>query len=113
MVAWFAIVIATYIEQAGFGRTWAVASAAFFIGLVAYGVSGRVRVPPLVIVVSTMVPLLPGLSIYRGLSLLSEAEQVVQGMLALMTAAAVALALARGVIMGGIGRASGRGWVGQ
>ncbi|HEY9565050.1 MAG TPA: threonine/serine exporter family protein [Nocardioides sp.] len=100
MVAWFAIVIATYIEQAGFGRTWAVASAAFFIGLVAYGVSGRVRVPPLVIVVSTMVPLLPGLSIYRGLSLLSEGEQVGQGLLAIMTAASVAIALASGVILG-------------
>ncbi|NYG58539.1 uncharacterized membrane protein YjjP (DUF1212 family) [Nocardioides daedukensis] len=100
LVAWFAIVIATYIEQAGFGRTWAVASAAFFIGLVAYGVSGRVRVPPLVIVVSTMVPLLPGLSIYRGLSLLSEGEHVGQGLLAVMTAASVAIALASGVILG-------------
>ena len=32
--------------------------------------SGRVRVPPLVIVVPAIVPLLPGLAIYRGLALL-------------------------------------------
>ena len=47
-------------QEAGFGRTWAAAFAAFFIGLVAYAVAGRVRVPPLVVVVSAIVPLLPG-----------------------------------------------------
>ena len=37
-----------------------------------YTVAGRLRVPPLVVVVSAVVPMLPGLSIYRGLSLLAE-----------------------------------------
>ena len=54
------------------GVAWASAMAAVLIGLVSYAVAGRVRVPPLVVVVSSIVPLLPGLSIYRGLSLLSE-----------------------------------------
>ena len=48
------------------------AIAAFFVGLVSYTVAGRLRVPPLVVVVSAVVPMLPGLSIYRGLSLLAE-----------------------------------------
>ncbi|MGH3745623.1 MAG: hypothetical protein ACRDTP_12255 [Mycobacteriales bacterium] len=59
--------------------------------------AGRVRVPPLVIVVSAVVPLLPGLSIYRGLSLLSAGGD---GILSLASAAAIAIALAAGVILG-------------
>ena len=56
----------------GFGRTWPTGIAAFFVGLVSFTVAGRLRVPPLVVVVSAVVPMLPGLSIYRGLSLLAE-----------------------------------------
>lgn len=85
----------------GVGRPWAAAFAAFFIGLVAYGAAGKVRVPPLVIAVSSIVPFLPGLSIYRGMSLLGAGNSGgVTGMLALMTAVSVAVALAAGVILG-------------
>lgn len=85
----------------GFGRTWPTGLAAFFIGLVAFSVSGRFRVPPLVVVVPAMVPMLPGLSIYRGLSLLSgPTASGSEGLLAMVTAAAVAIALASGVILG-------------
>ncbi len=47
-------------------------------------------------------PLLPGLSIFRGLSLLTAggAVQSSRGVLAMVTAASVALALAAGVILG-------------
>lgn len=89
------------VGESGLGRTWAAGAGAFFIGLVAYAVAGRVRVPPLVVVVSCIVPLLPGLSIYRGLSLLSVGGSgTSEGMLAIMTAASVAIALASGVILG-------------
>ena len=89
------------VDEAGFGRTWGAGSAAFAIGLVAYFVAGRIRVPPLVIVVSAVVPLLPGLSIYRGLSLLATDDAMVSlGLLAMVTAAGVAIALASGVILG-------------
>ena len=67
------------------------------VGVVSYSVAGRVRVPPLVILVSAIVPLLPGLSIYRGLSLLSEGDD---GILSMVSAAAIAIALASGVIFG-------------
>ncbi|CAA9376135.1 threonine/serine exporter ThrE family protein [uncultured Nocardioides sp.] len=89
------------VEEAGFGRIWGAGTAAFVIGVVAYFVAGRIRVPPLVIVVSAVVPLLPGLSIYRGLSLLAAGGgQVSLGLLAMVTAAGVAIALASGVILG-------------
>lgn len=81
----------------GLGTAWASALAAVLVGLVAYSVSGRVRVPPLVVVVSAVVPLLPGLAIYRGLSLLSEGHN---GLLSIVAAAATAIALAAGVIFG-------------
>ena len=86
----------------GIGRTWSVALAALFVGLVGYALAGRLRVPPLILVVSAVVPMLPGLSIFRGLSLLAEGNRfnTSEGLVALMTAASVALALAAGVILG-------------
>jgi uncharacterized membrane protein YjjP (DUF1212 family) len=86
----------------GIGRTWAVALAALFVGLVGFTLAGRLRVPPLILVVSAVVPMLPGLSIFRGLSLLADGNRVntPEGLVALMTAASVALALAAGVILG-------------
>lgn len=90
------------IEETGFGRPWAVGMAAFLIGLFGFTVGRRFRVPPLVVVVSAVVPMLPGLSIYRSLFLLGEegGQQVAQGLLAMATAASVAIALAAGVILG-------------
>jgi uncharacterized membrane protein YjjB (DUF3815 family) len=84
-------------QDRGAGVAWSSATAAVLIGLVSYAVAGRVRVPPLVVVVSAIVPLLPGLSIYRGLSLLSEGGN---GLLSMINAAAIAIALASGVIFG-------------
>jgi uncharacterized membrane protein YjjB (DUF3815 family) len=85
-----------------FGHTWAVAAAAFLVGVVSYSASGRFRVPPLVIVVPAVVPLLPGLSIYRGLTLLGApgSEGASAGLLAMFGAASIAVALASGVILG-------------
>ncbi len=102
LIAGAAMAISQVIESSGLGRTWSVALAAFFVGLVSYGVSGWVTVPPLVVVVSAIVPLLPGLSIYRGLSLLAEGgpQGSAAGILAMVSAAGVAIALASGVILG-------------
>jgi uncharacterized membrane protein YjjB (DUF3815 family) len=101
LVAGAAMAIAQSGDLGGFGRTWPTAVAAFFVGLVSYTVAGRMRVPPLVVVVSAVVPMLPGLSIYRGLSLLAEGGGATsEGLLALITAASVAIALSSGVILG-------------
>lgn len=100
-VAAVAMVLSQSVGIGGFGRAWATALAAFFVGLVSYTVAGRLRVPPLVVVVPAVVPLLPGLSIYRGLSLLTVGgAQTSEGLLAMVTAASVAIALASGVILG-------------
>lgn len=77
---------------------WAAAFAAVVIGLVSYTIAGRVRVPPLVVVVPALVPMLPGLAIYRGLSFMSEGSS--QGVIQLSAAAATTIALAAGVILG-------------
>jgi uncharacterized membrane protein YjjP (DUF1212 family) len=101
LVAAVAMVISQSGALGGFGRIWPTAIAAFFVGLVSYTVAGRLRIPPLVVVVPAVVPMLPGLSIYRGLSLLSEGgAETSEGLLAIITAASVAIALSSGVILG-------------
>ena len=101
MITAIAALISQTVSVNGFGRAAAAGAAAFFIGLVAYAVAGRVRVPPLVVAVPAIVPFLPGLSIYRGLTFLADGGFFVsQGILALMTAISVAIALASGVILG-------------
>jgi uncharacterized membrane protein YjjP (DUF1212 family) len=85
------------VDSTAVGRTWGSASAAVTIGAVSFLVAGRFRVPPLVVVVPAIVPLLPGLDIYRGLALLAAGED---GVLQLASALATALALAAGVILG-------------
>ena len=102
LVAGIAITISRTIEAPGIARTWSVAIAALFVGLIGYAVASRFRVPPLILVVSAVVPMLPGVSIYRGLALLGETSRrdTSEGLVAIITAASVALALAAGVILG-------------
>jgi len=84
--------------QNGLDRPWAAGIAAFLIGVASYPASRWLRVPALVLVVPGIVPLLPGLTIYRSLAQL--AEENLSGIFAGITATAVAVALAAGVILG-------------
>jgi len=84
--------------ERGLDRPWAAGIVAVAIGLVSYPVSRWFRVPGLVIVVSAIVPLLPGLTVYLALAQL--ADENLAGVLAGMRAISVALALAAGVILG-------------
>jgi uncharacterized membrane protein YjjP (DUF1212 family) len=96
-----AIVAQQLVLGADFGPTWATALGAFLVGVVSFSVAGRIRVPPLVVVVSAVAPMLPGLSIFRGLSLMAnDGRTTSAGLLAMVTAAAVATAIASGVILG-------------
>lgn len=79
------------------GPAWATAVAAVVIGVISFTVAGTIRVPPLVVVMCGIVPLLPGLSIYRGLAQLAMGDG---GTLSLVGAAATAIALASGAILG-------------
>lgn len=86
------------VQQGGVERPWSVAAAALAIGLVSYTISGRVGVPPLVVVVPALVPMLPGLLIYRGLSSIADGQTI--GILRMASAAAITIALSAGVILG-------------
>jgi len=102
LLAAVAMAVSESVRGPGIARSWSVAVAALVVGLVGFWLSSRLKVPPLVVVVSAVVPLLPGISIYRGLSLVAEGgrRDTSQGLVALATAASVALALAAGVILG-------------
>jgi uncharacterized membrane protein YjjP (DUF1212 family)/uncharacterized membrane protein YjjB (DUF3815 family) len=84
--------------ERGFGAAWSSALAATLLGLMSYPISHRIRVPALVLVAACIVPFLPGLSIYRGLTLL--ALQPSSALLAMATAIAIAIALSSGVLLG-------------
>ena len=100
-VAWVIFTVAT-----GWGLGAAVASAvaALVIGFLAESVGPHLRVPPLVISVCGIVPLLPGLAIYRALfQLVSEPASnggMGPGATGLVAAATVGLGLAAGVTLG-------------
>lgn len=95
-----AIAIAVYfvVNDRGFGAAFASAIAAVVIGLISFTASGRFRVPALVVVTCTLVPLLPGLAIYRGLATIGQ--DAAAGLVSLFTAGTVAIALSSGAILG-------------
>lgn len=82
----------------GLGVSWPSSIAAVIVGLVSYTIASRIRVPTLVLVVAGVVPLLPGLSVYRGLAHLSANDA--GGLVELINASVILLALAAGVIFG-------------
>lgn len=92
---------ATYVVlvAAQLGTAFASAFAGVAVGVLSYSLAGRFLVPPLVLVVSGIVGLLPGLTIYQGLfRLLTERD--VGGLFPLLAAASVAVGLASGVLLG-------------
>lgn len=95
----FAIFVA--MRELGLGPAVSSGLASLLIGVVADVSGNRLRVPTLVIATSGVVPLLPGLAVYQGLSLLVGGS-IVEGLTLLLSAAAVGLALASGVALGSI-----------
>ncbi|TYP89961.1 threonine/serine ThrE exporter family protein [Blastococcus xanthinilyticus] len=79
--------------------TLASAGAAVVIGLGSYALARRQRVPALVYVAAGIIPLLPGLAIYRGLRRLTEGDTL-GGITLLGSAVTVGLALAAGALLG-------------
>ena len=77
----------------------ASACAAVVIGLGSYAMARRQRVPSLVYVAAGIIPLLPGLVIYRGMRRLSDGDTF-GGIAQLGTAMTVGLALAAGALLG-------------
>jgi uncharacterized membrane protein YjjB (DUF3815 family) len=98
LVAAVAIALYAVALQHGVGIAWSSAVAALLLGLVSYPVAARTRIPTLVVVAAGITPFLPGLSIYRGLTLLATDSS--KALLAMVTAAAIAIALSSGAILG-------------
>lgn len=86
------------ISERGVDPAWPSGAAAVLIGLLGYGVARRVSVPPLVVVTAGIVPLLPGLAIYRGMNQLADDNYV--GLVSLVGAVGAAVALSSGVLLG-------------
>jgi uncharacterized membrane protein YjjP (DUF1212 family) len=80
----------------------AVASgiAAVVVGFCGELLTERLRIPPMLVAVCGIVPLLPGLAIYRGLFAVVVVGDIQGGLAALVGASAVGLALAAGVALG-------------
>ncbi len=91
----------TLVGVTGLGLSAPIASAAaaLVIGLGSATVAPRQRVPALVHVAAGIVPLLPGLAIYRGLRALAEGDSA-GGIAELGQAVAIGLALAAGALLG-------------
>ena len=90
-------------STAGLGPAASAACAAAVVGLVAQVVSERWRVPSLVITTAGIVPLLPGLAVYRGLFQLVEqgpTQALTPGLSTLFGAAATGIGLASGINLG-------------
>jgi uncharacterized membrane protein YjjP (DUF1212 family) len=96
-VAWTASWAAGY---AGAGPAVACAAAAVLLGFCGEALTDRLAVPPLLVAVCGIVPLLPGLAIYRGLFEIVVDGDMDGGTAALVGAAAIGLALAAGVALG-------------
>ncbi len=73
--------------------------AAIAVRILSFSLAGRFQVPPLVLVVSGIVGLLPGLPIYRGLFQLLTIRDA-EGFFLMLTAASIAVGLAAGVLLG-------------
>jgi uncharacterized membrane protein YjjB (DUF3815 family) len=83
----------------GVNTVTSAAAAATVVGFGSTIVGRRLKTPPLLLAVAGMVPLLPGWTTYRGLYQLT-ADGNTAGLSTLVLAAATALALAAGVVLG-------------
>ena len=84
----------------GLGVPMASAGAALVLGFVADSLARRLRVPALVTTVCGIVPLLPGLTIYRGMLDLVADDGDGSGVGMLLQASMIGLGLAAGVTLG-------------
>ncbi|MDO8107859.1 threonine/serine exporter family protein [Isoptericola sp. b441] len=96
--AWAAFAVLRFLHV---GPAVASAGAALLVGFAAESWGPRLRVPSLVASACGIVPLLPGLAIYRGLFLVvDDSSSLGAGAQALLGAAMIGLGLAAGVTLG-------------
>jgi uncharacterized membrane protein YjjP (DUF1212 family) len=99
-VGWLAYLGATHV---GVGPAGASALAALIAGFLSQLLASRLRVPALALSMAAIVPLLPGLAVYRGLFEIVRGTPGVglsTGLTTLLGAAGIGMGLAAGVSMG-------------
>ncbi|MBX7432978.1 threonine/serine exporter family protein [Mycobacterium sp. Y57] len=85
---------------AGFGQVVATGIAAVGVGVLATLISIRRQAPALVTATAGIMPMLPGLAVFRAVFDLAVDEEFGDGLTQLVAAAAVALALGSGAVLG-------------
>jgi uncharacterized membrane protein YjjB (DUF3815 family) len=98
LVAGLSVAVYAVALERGVSSAWSSALAAVLLGFLSYPVAARVRIPSLVVVAAGITPFLPGLSIYRGLTLIGTDPST--ALLAMATAAGIAISLSSGAILG-------------
>ena len=86
-------------ERLDVSATLATGAAAVLVGLGSYTFAYRQKAPPLMYVAAGVLPLLPGLTIYRGMLRFTEGDSI-GGITTLAQALSIGLALAAGAILG-------------
>lgn len=84
----------------GVGPTVSSTAAALLVGFAGEALGSRLRVPPLVVSVCGIVPLLPGLAIYRAMYQLVDEVDPGAGAAGMLGAVMIGLGLAAGVTLG-------------
>jgi len=85
---------------AGFGPVVATGTAAVGVGLLATLISIRRQAPALVTATAGITPMLPGMAVFRSVFYFAVDRNFPDGMAQALTAAATALAIGSGVVMG-------------
>ncbi|BBY27580.1 threonine/serine ThrE exporter family protein [Mycolicibacterium sediminis] len=85
---------------AGLGQTVATGTAAVAVGFVATLISIRRQAPALITATAAIMPMLPGLAVFRAVYYLAVDGSYNDGLAQMLSATAVALALGSGVVLG-------------
>lgn len=100
LAAGLAELVLISLGRAGFGQVVATGVAAVGVGMFATFLSIRRQAPALVTATAGIMPMLPGLAVFRAVFYLAVDEEFGEGLEQLFSAAAVALALGAGVVLG-------------
>jgi uncharacterized membrane protein YjjP (DUF1212 family) len=100
LVAGLAEAVLISLGNAGFGQILASGAAAVGVGLVATLVSIRRQAPALVTATAGIMPMLPGLAVFRAVFSFAVDGNFDNGLRQMMSAIAIALALGSGVVLG-------------
>lgn len=100
MAAGLAEAVIIGLGRAGFGQVAAAGTAAVGVGLLATLISIRRQAPALVTATAGITPMLPGMAVFRAVFYFAVERDFAAGMGQAVAAAATALAIGAGVVMG-------------